>query len=404
MLSIEMGTDCFSCGQFFWAHLESVQVDSRFRAPETGAVEKSPAPNQVPEPPADRLQGPRLLTLASLLTLVVLSLFGCGETGSQPVAQMDEARLQAAEDTAPSAPKPQDPLRTGPIEYTKIGIIAMDAKPWALEHNYERLERYVREAAQRDAQVVVAPEAILDGYVCYAAPNTNRERMLEVAQTVPNGRYIVRARKLSRELGIYLVFGFLERVGEKMFNSLVMIDPEGEILAKYSKVHVGGESYITPGRELKPFDTPLGRLGFLICMDRTVPENIRTLGVQGAEIVFLPMDGGGGPSNTQRMARYAADNGCWIVVANTWSSAILSPRGDVRLERYETERVTIGRVTDWEVPKGTGRRNMIARRPDLYRPLIESLEPVRWYDAKGYPTSWAEEERARHREEIKTSE
>ena len=338
-----------------------------------------------------------------MLTLVVLSLFGCGKTESQPVAQMSEARADVASETAPSPPK-QHPLRTGPIEYTKIGIIAMDAKPWALEHNYDRLERYVREAAQRDAQVVVAPESILDGYVCYAAPDTTRERMLEVAQTVPDGRYIVRARKLSRELGIYLVFGFLERLEEKLFNSLVMIDPQGEILAKYSKVHIGGESYITPGRELKPFDTPRGRLGFLICMDRTVPENIRTPGVQGAEIVFLPMDGGGGPSNTQRMARYAADNGCWIVVANTWSSAILSPRGDVRLERYETERVTIGRVTDWEVPKGTGRRNMIARRPDLYRPLIESLEPVRWYDTRGYPTTWAEEERARHREKIRTSE
>ncbi len=367
-------------------------------------MKKSPATNQVPESPVGRLQRPRLQAFSPVLTLVILSLCGCSKTESQPVDQMSEARADVASESASPTPKPPDLSRTGPVEYTKIGVIAMDATPWALERNYARLERYVREAAERDAQVVVAPEAILDGYVCYAAPDTTRERMLEVAQTVPDGQYIVRARKLCRELEIYLVFGFLERVEKKMFNSLVMIDPQGEILAKYSKVHVGGESYITPGRALKPFDTPLGRLGFLICMDRTVPENIRTLAVQGAQIVFLPMDGGGGPSNTQRMSRYAADNGCWIVVANTWSSAILSPRGDVRLERYETERVTIGRVTDWEVPKGTERRNMIARRPDLYRPLIESSEPVRWYDAKGYPTTWAEEERARHREEIRTSE
>ena len=82
----------------------------------------------------------------------------------------------------------------------------------------------------------------------------------------------------------------------------------------------------------------------------------------------------------------------------------MSPSGDVRLERYETERVTIGRVTNWGVPKGTRRRNMIARRPDLYRPLIESLEPIRWYDAKGYPTPWAKEERDCHREKIRTSD
>ena len=369
-------------------------------------MKKCPPTGQMLDDPAKRIQEMRIGGgFSLLLTAVVLALLGCAGTESQPAAQMSDVRADpelAPSETRPITSKPVDASRTGPVKYTKIGIIAMDAKPWALEYNYKRLERYVREAAERDAEVVVAPEAILDGYVCYAAPDTTRERMLEVAQTVPDGRYIVRARKLSRELGIYLVFGFLERAGEEMFNSLVMIDPQGEILAKYRKVHVGGESYITPGHELKPLDTPLGRLGFLICNDRTVPENIRTLGVQGAEIVFLPMDGEGGPSNTQRMARYAADNGCWIVVANTWSSAILSPRGDVRLETYETERVTIGRVTDWEVPKGTRRRSMIARRPDLYHPLIESFEPVRWYDEKGYPTRWAEEERARHREEIST--
>ena len=403
MLSGEKGTDSafLAASRRF---VESIQVDMKCCDPETGAMKKTRVPDSFLESPVDRLQGPRFRAFSSVLALLILTLSGCNTTENQPVAQLSEARADAVSETAPQTPKPPNPSRTGPIEYTKIGIIAMDAKPWALEQNYKRLEGYVREAAQRDAQVVVAPEAILDGYVCYAAPNTTRERMLEVAQTVPDGRYIVRARKLARELDIYLIFGFLERVQEQLFNSLVMIDPQGEILARYSKVHVGGESYITPGRELKPFDTPLGRLGFLICMDRTVPENIRTLGVQGAEIVFLPMDGGGGPSNTQRMARFAADNGCWIVVANTWSSAILSPGGDVRLERYETERVTIGRVTDWEVPKGTRRRNMIARRPDLYRPLIESLEPIRWYDAEGYPTTWAEEERARHREEIRTPE
>lgn len=249
-----------------------------------------------------------------MLALVMLSLSGCGQTERQPITRMSEARADVASETTPPTPKPPDFSRTGPIEYTKIGIIAMDAKPWALENNYERLERYVREASRRDAQVVVAPEAILDGYVCYAAADTTRERMLEVAQTVPDGRYIVKARKLSRELEIYLVFGFLERLKEKLFNSLVMIDPQGEILAKYSKVYVGGESYITPGLELKPFDTPLGKLDFLICTDRTVPENIRTPGVQGAEIVFLPMDGEVAPRilNEWPATPPTTDAGSWL--------------------------------------------------------------------------------------------
>ena len=142
-------------------------------------MKKSPAANQVPENTVDRLQGPGLRAFSPLLALLILSLSGCDRTESQPVAQMSEARADAASEAEPPTPKPPSPSRTGPIEYTKIGIIAMDAKPWALEHNYERLEHYVREAAQRDAQVVVAPEAILDGYVCYAAPDTTRQRMLD---------------------------------------------------------------------------------------------------------------------------------------------------------------------------------------------------------------------------------
>lgn len=283
-----------------------------------------------------------------------------------------------------------------PARKIRIGLVTMDAQPWELEQNYVRLEAYVRKAAQRGAEVVVAPETILDGYVC-SETSATRSRMLEVAQSVPDGPYIVRARELSRELGIHLVFGFLERSGEEMFNSVVMIDPRGEIIARYSKVHPRDELYITPGRALKPIDTRLGRVGFLICMDRGIPENFRTLGVQGVEIVFLSMDGGGGPDNTRRMARNAGENGCWVIVANTWSCAIISPQGDIRLEQYEAERVTIGLVNLSEVPRGLDRVSMLARRPDLYGPLLESNEPVRWYDDEGYPTEWAEQKREEFR-------
>ncbi len=292
---------------------------------------------------------------------------------------------------------------SGPAEHIRIGLVTMDAQPWELEQNYRRLEAYVREAAQRGAGVVVAPEAILDGYVCFAASPVTRQRMLEIAQPVPDGPYIVRARELSRELGIYLEFGFLERRGEEMFNSVVMIDPRGEILAQYSKVHTKNEVFVTPGRALKPFDTPLGRIGFLICMDRGIPENFRTLGVQGVEIVFLSMDGSGGPENTRRMAQNAAENGCWVIIANTWSCAILSPNGEIRLEKYEGEQVTIGRISLSEVPRGPDRRNMLGRRPDLYGPLLESIEPDRWYDEQGYPTEWAEQKRAELRADINSS-
>ena len=114
-----------------------------------------------------------------------------------------------------------------------------------------------------------------------------------------------------------LVFGFLELGGDDLFNSCVLFDPQGELVGTHRKVHTAGEAFITPGGELRSFDTPMGRIGFLICKDREVPDNFNMLGVQGVDAVILPMDGSGGKENTRKLIQRAQDNCCWIVVANT---------------------------------------------------------------------------------------
>ena len=265
----------------------------------------------------------------------------------------------------------------------RVGIVTMEATPWELEENFQRMEAYVREAARRRAHLVIAPEGILDGYVCGADPNATEERMVGIAQHVPDGPYLRRGGALAKELGIYLIFGFLEKDGEELFNSCAFFDPEGKIIGKFSKVHTAGEAFITPGRELAPFDTPLGRVGMLICKDRSVPENCRALGVQGAEIVFLPMDGSGGPNNTETLRQRARDNACWIVVANTWSCAIISPAGDVYLEKYESECVSVQRVGPDDHAKEDLRNRFQHRRPDLYDPIARSYEDGSFYNESG---------------------
>lgn len=282
-----------------------------------------------------------------------------------------------------------------------VGIVAMGATPWDLEENFQRMEAYVREAARRRAEVVIAPEGILDGYVCAAAPDVTRERMLEVAQEAPDGPYLQRAAALSRELGIYLLFGFLERAGEELFNSCPIFDPQGEMIALYRKVHPDVESYITPGRELKPFDTPLGRVGILICSDRNTVDNFSTLGTQGVEIVFMPMNGGMGPEDVKVMQQRARDNCCSIVIANTWSSVIIGPVGEIYLAKYETECVGLGRLYTYHTPKGAERDQFAGRRADLYGPLTKNYETEPWFDEQGRPTPMAEEKRAAWREKLR---
>ena len=252
----------------------------------------------------------------------------------------------------------------------RVGIVTMEATPWELEDNFQRMEEYVREAARRRAHLVIAPEGILDGYVCGADPNVTEEGMVGIAQRIPDGPYLKRGGALANELGIYLIFGFLERDGEELLNSCALFDPDGEIIAKFSKVHTAGEAFITPGKELAPVDTPLGRVGMLICKDRSVPENFRALGVQGAEMVFLPMDGSGGPTNTEMLRQRARDNVCWIVSANTWSCAVIDPTGDVYLEKYESECVSVQRM-------GPGRPGQRGPESEVQTPQARPVRPHR---------------------------
>ena len=109
----------------------------------------------------------------------------------------------------------------------RVGIVTMEATPWELEENFQRMEEYVREAARRRAHLVIAPEGILDGYVCGADPNATEEGMVGIAQRIPDGPYLQRGAALARELGIFFIFGFLERDGEELLNSCAMFDPEG---------------------------------------------------------------------------------------------------------------------------------------------------------------------------------
>ena len=273
-----------------------------------------------------------------------------------------------------------------------IGIATMKGVPWQLEENFQRVDAMAREAAGRRAELVMAPESVLDGYVFNADPTSTKEEMLKIAQTVPDGEYLGRAGALCRELGIYLIFGFLERESSDLFNACVLLDKEGKILAHYRKITTAGEYDITPGSELKPFDTPLGRIGFLLCSDRSA-DNVRTLAVQGAGVIFIPMDGSGGPDNTEKMRWRAKENGCWIAIANTWSAVLISPSGELNLEKYETECVSVQVLSlPWK-----NQSSFVTRRADLYDPLTVPTETGNLYDADGKLTEAALERRKESR-------
>ena len=158
------------------------------------------------------------------------------------------------------------------------------------DRNLEAAERLVRAAAADGAELVALPEK----WNLLAAG----DELLAGAEPL-DGPSLTAAREWARELGIYLLAGSIsERGAEKAFNTSVLIDPEGEDLAVYRKIHmfdvdVGGVSYREsdheePGSEI--VTAPLGELiaGLTVCYDLRFPELYRILAVRGARLVAVP--------------------------------------------------------------------------------------------------------------------
>jgi predicted amidohydrolase len=154
-------------------------------------------------------------------------------------------------------------------------------------------DRLTRAAAADGAELIVLPEK-------WTVMGSQEE--LRTGAEALDGAAIEWARAIARELRVDLVAGsILERVpGQtKLANTSVHVNPQGEILAVYRKLHmfdveVGGRSYREseleePGDEIVLSRTANGvELGLSICYDLRFPELFRILAVQGARVVALP--------------------------------------------------------------------------------------------------------------------
>jgi predicted amidohydrolase len=99
-------------------------------------------------------------------------------------------------------------------------------------------------------------------------------------------------RALARKLGIWLIPGsYFERDGDAVYNAAPVINPDGDIVARYRKIFPFApyESGTTPGQGFVVFDVPgAGRIGLCICYDIWFPEVARTLAWMGAELILCP--------------------------------------------------------------------------------------------------------------------
>lgn len=145
--------------------------------------------------------------------------------------------------------------------------------------------RLIEQAAAQGANLLVLPELCNTGYVF-----ASRAEAFALAETIPDGHTVQAWIECARRLGIYIVAGITEREDERLYNSAVILGPEGYI-GRYRKMHLWGDEalYFEPGNLGFPvFKTRIGTLGCHICYDSWFPESYRLAALQGAEIICVP--------------------------------------------------------------------------------------------------------------------
>jgi predicted amidohydrolase len=168
------------------------------------------------------------------------------------------------------------------------------------QQNLERIERLAGDAANRGALLVVLPE-----YSSYFSPTMAGADAVEHAQSL-HGPFVRALAELATELGIHLVAGMVERVAgeqDRVANTVVALDPQGELVATYRKVHLydafgARESdWIVPGALEAPRTFPFAgfTVGLQTCYDVRFPEVTRRLVDAGADLVVMPSEWVRGP-------------------------------------------------------------------------------------------------------------
>jgi len=176
------------------------------------------------------------------------------------------------------------------VTVVRIGFVQM-AMAESRSENLRTAEKLVADAASQGARLVVLPELFADRYF----PQRMDSARYELAESIP-GPVTGALQQMARDAEVNVIGGVYERAGEGvLFNTSLLISPDGKIRGKYRKVHIPHG----PGYEEKFYFAPgdLGfpvvraddlRVGLAICWDQWFPETGRALGLSGADLVVFP--------------------------------------------------------------------------------------------------------------------
>jgi predicted amidohydrolase len=267
-----------------------------------------------------------------------------------------------------------DTVRVAAIQFNPVLTVK--------EENLERLLALTEEAAREGARLVVLPEMATTGYCWY-----DREEVAPMVEPIP-GPTTERFARVARAYDCFVVVGMVEvePATDIYYNSAALIGPEG-VVGVYRKTH----SYISEPKWAKDGDiglpcweTPIGRIGIVICQDADFFEPARIVALRGADVICFPTNWLGEKSPGAPWLARAFENGCYLIAANrsdcergvrfSGGSAVIDPHGSIQSRHDCGEGIVYGEVSLREARRktfaGSSRPDkMVARRPELYQTM-----------------------------------
>ncbi len=274
------------------------------------------------------------------------------------------------------------------------------SQPGATTRNIEQIVHLADRAANAHAKLVLFPELSLTGFLPNH-PETNHaawlRQALQFARSTAerlDGPSVKTLTMMAQQIGIYIAAGLLEDAGNVLYNTHILVGPQG-LAGAWRKMHIPmfEMPFYNGGPAPAVADTPLGRIGINICFDALIPESTRLLAVQNAEIVLFPFAADPPPVTAAGWAAWAGpalrarcqENGLFGVAANytghvqcagveqtfPGGAMVTGPRGEVLAEQSEGGNLLLQELSAADLLAARAEPEYLFRfrRPELYGSL-----------------------------------
>ena len=267
----------------------------------------------------------------------------------------------------------------------KVAAVQYEPTQFKKEYNISSLLKFCEDAAKAGSKLIVTPEMGTTGY-CFL----DREEIKPLVESIP-GPTTDKFYEISKKYDCYIVIGFpeVDKETNLYYNSAVLIGPEG-LIGKHRKSHsyIAEPKWSAPGQEHLVYDTKIGKIAILICMDIHFIETARLVALQDADIIIHISNWLSERTPGPYWISRAFENSAYLIEGNRWGlertvqfsggSCIINPDGSIASVIDSGDGICYAEIDiEWARNREVlGQKVFNDRRPEMYMNL--PTDPYLW--------------------------